>query len=263
MPSSPHSHCPRRWICGQPLPSPGGCLWREGLQDQGLVLGRGLLAAAKGRRPPGWLSPHSSEKRCTRISRGLLGRPPLGAYPEGPTARLDLMETPASPWEFAVIPIYQERGAQSHATEDSAPRPRTAVSLACRLLPVSGLSSCLASRAPAASSPSSRFCTLGGSGPWACSMAHSFSLMASSSCQHMAQAEPRGGTAPRLPWSKDRGDGPACPQDMLGLPGGAREAVRTRACRKPLFDTPTHRGLSSLCVAGVPTPSSRRGTVAF
>lgn len=36
-----------------------------------------------------------------------------------------------------------------------------------------------------------------------------------------------------------------------GLPGGVREAVRTLACRKPLLSTPTHRGLSSLCVAGV------------
>ena len=36
-----------------------------------------------------------------------------------------------------------------------------------------------------------------------------------------------------------------------GLLGGVREAVRTRACRKPLLSTPTHRGLSSLCVVCV------------
>ena len=37
LPSSLNSHCPRRRICGQPLPSPGGCLWRKGRISWGLL----------------------------------------------------------------------------------------------------------------------------------------------------------------------------------------------------------------------------------
>lgn len=89
LPSSPHSHCPHRRICGQPLPSPGGCLWREGLQDQGLVLGRGLPAAAKDRHPT-WVAqssllreevhPHLSGTLGEDHPSGLIQKAPLPGW---------------------------------------------------------------------------------------------------------------------------------------------------------------------------------------
>lgn len=54
-----------------------------------------------------------------------------------------------------------------------------------------------------------------------------------------------------FPGARTEGMGLPVLRSCWGLPGGVREAVRTRSCRKPLLSTPTHRGLSSLCVVGV------------
>lgn len=80
--------------------------------------------------------------------------------------------------------------------ETLGPPAQEGPGLARWLLPASGLGSCPASRAPASSSSCCWAC---GSGPWACSMAHSFSLMASSSCQHRSRLSLRQ-AAPRLLW---------------------------------------------------------------
>lgn len=113
--------------------------------------------------------------------------------------------------------LVKSKGTQSCVPGDSWPPHQGRVGLACRLLPASGLSSSLASVAPAPSAPSSSPawpCAPGVSSLWACSMAHSFSLMASSSCQHDPTLSLEAGQPPGT--FRGRGEGtrpdPVCAQ---------------------------------------------------
>ena len=54
--------------------------------------------------------------------------------------------------------------------------------------------------------------------------------------------------APRLPWSKDRGDGPACPQVILGAPRRGEGSREDMGMQKAPFIYPnTQRPLQLVC----------------
>lgn len=124
-------------------------------------------------------------------------RVPLGTVPAGPLP--GPRQRPSDPLRELALglqhspPRLQRGGAQRRVPDDWWPTARGGAGPAPWLLPASGLSSCLAGVAPAPSSRPAWPCAPGGSGPWACSMAHSFTLMASSSCQQDPTLSPEAG----------------------------------------------------------------------